>query len=202
MGFPADADPQSYQPVVKKGSLQKSAALSMAGNVLDSIKTKKIAFLAADGVDENSLSKVKNILVEAGAVVDVIAPHLGNIQTSKNTSVPVDKSLLTTPSVVYDAVYVPAGVKSVATLAADADAVHFLNEAFKHCKPIAGSAASMPVFEAGNFYKKLPENNSETTVIKEGVVISDDHAELAEMFVLAIKQHRFWKRETQRKIPA
>jgi catalase len=201
-GIPADADPNTYQPVVKKGSLEKSAALSMANNVLDSIKTRKIAFLVADGVDEKSLSAVKDRLLKEGAVVDLIAPHLGTIMSENNTSIAVDKSLLTTPSVVYDAVYVPAGANSAATLAADADAVHFLNEAFKHCKPIAGASGAMPVFEACNFYKKLPENNSDETVIREGVVISEDPMEIAGKFVLAIKQHRFWKREKPRKIPA
>ncbi len=37
----------------------------------------------------------------------------------------VDKSLLTVASVLYDAVYVPAGNNSVATIADDPDAIHF-----------------------------------------------------------------------------
>lgn len=42
----------------------------------------------------------------------------------------------------YDAVYVPDGTNSVATLVAELDAIHFLNEAYKHCKAIAADEAA------------------------------------------------------------
>jgi catalase len=72
-------------------------------------------------------------LIKQAAKVDVIAPKLGFIVGEKDTQIPVMKSFLTAASVFYDAVYVPGGNNSVATLAAEANAVHFLNEAFKHC---------------------------------------------------------------------
>ncbi len=201
-GFPADADPQSYQPVMKEGTLTKSAALSMAGNVLESIKTRKVAILAADGVNENSLLAVRKALLAEGAVVEIVAPRLGTISGESQTVIIVDRSFLTTPSVVYDAVYVPGGTNSVATLEGEADAVHFLNEAYKHCKPIAADGDAMQVLEATYFSKKLPEDNNDDTVIREGVVIGNDAAILATQFIKAIKMHRFWEREKPRKIPA
>ncbi len=201
-GFPADADPQSYQPVMKEGTLTKSAALSMAGNVLESIKTRKVAILAADGVNENSLLAVRKALLAEGAVVEIVAPRLGTISGESQTVIIVDRSFLTTPSVVYDAVFVPGGTNSVATLEGEADAVHFLNEAYKHCKPIAADGDAMQVLEATYFSKKLPEDNNDDTVIREGVVIGNDAAILATQFIKAIKMHRFWEREKPRKIPA
>jgi catalase len=201
-GIPADADPQTYQPTMVEGSLTKSAALSMANNVLDSIKTRKVAILAADGVNENSLLAVRQALLAEGAVVEIVAPRLGIISGENNTEISVDRSFLTTPSVVYDAVYVPGGSNSVATLEGEADAIHFLNEAFKHCKAIAADADAMQVLEATYFSKKLPEDNSDDTVIREGVVIANDSNKLATQFIKAIKMHRFWEREKPRKIPA
>lgn len=201
-GIPADADPDAYQPVLKKGSLEKSAALSMANNVLESIKTRKVAILAADGVDENSLAAVKQALLADNAVVEIVAPRLGNIIAEGDTVIEADRSLLTTPSVVYDAVYVPGGTNSVATLEADADAVHFLNEAYKHCKPIAADTEAIQVLEATYFSKKLPEENNDDTVEREGVVIGNDPADLAKKFIDAMKLHRFWQREKARKVPA
>ncbi|MDB5202732.1 MAG: catalase [Ferruginibacter sp.] len=198
---PADADQNRYNSVVKEGSLQKSAALSMANGPKDSIATRKIAILAADGVDETSLNAVKNALVAAGAGVDVIAPRMGFINGEKNTTVPVSKSLMTVASVFYDAVYVPGGMNSVATLEADADAVHFLNEAFKHCKAIAVDTAAMQVLKATYFGRKLPEDNELNTVLMEGVII-DAGAAVADKFIKAIAQHRFWDREKARKVPA
>ena len=202
LSIPADADPLSYQPVKKEGSLTKSPALSMANTIKDSIRTRKIAILAADGVMEAELMPVKNSLLAQGAMVDVIAPRLGTIAGANGTQITVDKSLLTVASVLYDAVYVPGGANSVATLEAEADAIHFLNEAYKHCKAIAATGDALQVLEATYFAKKLPEDNSDATVMREGVIIGTDAGNVAKQFIAAIAQHRFWEREKPRKIPA
>ena len=200
--MPADADPADYDSVMVEGSLTKSAALSMANTIKDSIKTRKIAFLAADGVDEKSLQTVKNALENAGAVVEVIAPRLGYVISENDAQIPVDHSFLTAASVLYDAVYVPGGTNSVATVEAEADAIHFLNEAFKHCKAIAADVQALQVLEATYFSKKLPADFSDENVLMEGIIVSDDAGVLADQFIMAIAQHRFWEREKPRKIPA
>jgi len=199
---PADADPEKYRPIVKEGSLPESKALSMAFTVKDSIATRKIAILAADGVNEENLLNVKDALTGEGALCEVIAPRLGFISGKNDTDIPVDKSLLTTASVFYDAVYVPGGTNSVGTLAEDPDAIHFLNEAFKHCKAIAADDDALQVLEATYFGRKLPEDNDDDTVMAEGIVIGMDPESLSQKFIEAIRQHRFWDREVPRKVPA
>jgi len=199
---PADADPEKYRPIVKEGSLPRSKALSMANTVKDSIATRKIAVLAADGVNEENLLNVKDALTAEGALCEVIAPRLGFISGKNDTDIPVDKSLLTTASVFYDAVYVPGGTNSVGTLAEDPDAIHFLNEAFKHCKAIAADDDALQVLEATYFGRKLPEDNDDDTVMAEGIIIGMDPENLAQQFIEAIRQHRFWDREVPRKVPA
>lgn len=199
---PADADPADYDPIVVEGSITMSPALSMANSPKDSIKSRKIAFLAADGVDGASLMTVKTALEGAGAMVEIIAPRLNFILSETSEEIPVNHSFLTAASVLYDAVYVPGGTNSVATVEAEANAVHFLNEAFKHCKAIAADAGAMQVLESTYFSKKLPEDFSDKSVLINGVVIGDDAKSLARQFIMAIAQHRFWERETQRKIPA
>lgn len=200
--MPADADPADYDSVMVEGSLVSSEALSMANTPKDSIETRKIAFLTADGVDGKSLNTVKNALLAEGAVVEIIAPRLGYVLTEDDEQIPVDHSYLTAASVLYDAVYVPGGTNSVATVEAEADAIHFLNQAFKHCKAIAADAQAIQVLEATYFVKKLPADFSEENVLAEGLIVSDDAADLAGKFVQAIEQHRFWDREKPRKIPA
>ena len=199
---PADADPEKYRPIVKEGSLPRSKALSMGYTVKDSIATRKIAILAADGVNEDNLFKVKDALIAEGALCEVIAPRLGFISGENDTDIPVDKSLLTTASVFYDAVYLPGGTNSVGTLEADVDAIHFLNEAFKHCKAIAADDDALQVLEATYFARKLPGDNDDDTVSAEGIIIGIDAENLARQFIEAIKQHRFWDREVPRKVPA
>jgi catalase len=198
---PADGDPEKYRSVVKEGSLDKSAALSMANTVKDSIKTRKIAILAADGVNEESLMAVKNALEAAGAMCDVIAPRLGFVTGMNDTAIPAPKSFLHVASVLYDAVYVPGGISSVATLEADPDALHFLNEAFKHCKAIAADTEALQVLKATYFGRKLPEDNTDETIQMEGIIIGNIE-KVTTGFIAAIAQHRFWDREKSRKVPA
>ncbi|SES30806.1 catalase [Pedobacter rhizosphaerae] len=200
--IPADADKASYTPEQVKESPFKSDALSMAGTVKDSVSTRKVAILAADGVDGKALSKVKDTLVSKGAVVHVIAPKLGFIISMDDTQIAVDESFLTAASVLYDAVYVPAGANSVATLEAEANAVHFLNQAFKHCKAIAVDKAAIQVIEASYFFKKLPEKYAAETALEEGVLVSEDPSKLSDLFAEMISRHRFWDRELPRKVPA
>jgi catalase len=192
--IPADANPADYESVQVESTLKKSDALSMANTIKDSIQTRKVAILAADGVDEKSLLAVKEAIEDEGGVVEVIAPRLGFIISQNDEQIQADESFLTAASVLFDAVYVPGGTNSVASIAAEANAIHFLNEAFKHCKPIAADANAMQVLEATYFSKKI-END-------EGVIVSDDAEGLASQFIEAIKQHRFWEREKPRKIPA
>ncbi len=56
--------------------------------------------------------------------------------------------------------------------------------------------------EATYFSKKLPADFSDENVLMEGVIVSDDAGVLADQFIMAIAQHRFWEREKPRKIPA
>ncbi|RZA06177.1 MAG: catalase [Moraxellaceae bacterium] len=200
--IPADGNPADYESLKVKGSLAKSDALSMANTVKDNIKTRKIAILAADGVNAQSLNTVKAAVEAAGGVVEVIAPRLGYITAENDEQIHVDETFMSTASVLFDAVYVPGGGNSVATVEADADAIHFLNEAFKHCKAIAADAQAMQVIEATYFAKKLPPDFSDESVLTEGIVISDDAKKLADQFIAAVAQHRFWEREKPRKIPA
>jgi catalase len=197
--IPADGNPADYQPFDQESSVKESAALSMVNTVKNTIRTRQIAILAADGVDEVTLTAMKDALVGAGAAVEIVAPCQGYIISEGDVKIPVDKSFLTGASVFYDAVYVPGGTNSVATLEADPDAIHFLNEAFKHCKAIAADEQALQVLRATYFGKKLPKEFSEATVLEGGVVVGNDPAAL---FIKAISQHRFWGREKPRKIPA
>ena len=51
LSVPADRDPKEFQPRRFKQRIDRSPALSMANTVKDTVKTRKVAILAADGVD-------------------------------------------------------------------------------------------------------------------------------------------------------
>ena len=192
--IPADGDPEKFQPVDVHPKLTISKALSMADTVKDTIKTRQIAILADDGTDGNSVNAMKQALEAAGAKAKIIASHLGHITTVDGKEIKVDHSFLTAASVLFDAVYVPGGAQSAASLKKMPDAVLFINEAFKHCKAIAADGAGaefIQITDAG----KNPHSTGrdEKPEASNGVLINSTINE----FIKAIAQHRFWKREKQ-----
>lgn len=191
--YGADTDPKSVQPIKKSSSVKSSEPLSMANTIKDTVKSRKIAFLIADGFDGRQVAAMKKTLVGEGAVVKTIAPHLGGIGNSADGSVPADFSFLTTASVLFDAVYVPGGEKSVAALMGNADAVHFIQQAFKHCKAIAATG------EAGEWIRDLLGDRIDGD---EAVILAKAVPAVGAKFLDAVAKHRNWDRETRRKVPA
>ena len=116
---------------------------------------------------------MKQAFLAAGKVVEVIAPRQGFISADNGGQVAVDKSFLTTSPVVYDAVYVPGGTNSIATLEAGAEAIYFLNEVFKRCKASAAHPQAFQVLEATYFRKKLPSEFTNEIILREGINIGN-----------------------------
>ncbi len=196
--IPADGDPKKFQPTKRKQALQFSEALSMVNTVKDTIATRQIAILAADGVDEVSLTAMKKALEAACAQTKIIAPHLGFINSSNGKKIKVNQSFLTAASVVFDAVYVAGGGKSVAALQDEPDAIHFVNEAYKHCKAIAGDGAGAAFILDTEAGAKVKKGKAEKVSTVNGVVLDRNPKD----FIKAIAQHRFWEREKPGKVPA
>ena len=204
--IPADGDPKRFQPQRVKQDVGISRALSMADTRKDTIKTRKVAFLAADGFDDATLATIKKALTKEGAVVKIVAPRLGTVVGSGGTELKIDFSFLTCNSVLFDAVYVPGGAKSVAALTQEADAIHFLNEAYKHCKAIAATTEGIALLTAA-FLKtdrSASKRKADTVVVEEGVVISHSRQDgkAATEFIKAIAQHRAWSREKRDRVLA
>jgi catalase len=190
--IPADGNPDDYQPVYVKSSVKKSEALSMNNTSKNTIKSRKIAFLVADGFEEESLVNFKKTIEKEEAKVSIIAPKLGRIISETGTELKVNETLLNAASVLFDAVFVCGGSKSVETLLAEPNAVEFVDEAFKHCKPIAAQGEGAELFKASNRISK--ELNKETNPLS-GILVDKSPEE----FVSAIAQHRFWDREKKDK---
>jgi catalase len=202
LNIPADGNPDDYKSIKVESQLAASPALSMANTIKDTIKSRKIAILAADGVNADSLNSVKAVLEAEGALTEVIAPRLGVIIAEDDSQIEVDQSFLMAASVLFDSVYVAGGTNAVATLEAEPNAVHFLNEQFRHCKPIAAADDAIQVLEATYFSKKLPSDYSADTVLMEGVLVGKPDKKFTSLFVKMIAKHRFWEREKPRQVPA
>ncbi|MDB5283361.1 MAG: Catalase [Bacteroidota bacterium] len=193
---PADGDPAKFQPKKGKASLATSAALSMANTLKNTIKTRQVAILAANGVDEAALTKMKNALLAAGAQPKIIAPKMGSIKGKRGKVIKVDQSFLIASSVLFDAVYIAGGEESRTALENNTEAIHFINEAYKHCKAICADGEGVDLFiktDAGVLASARGKHQ-----IGPGIVLNGH----ANDFIKAISQHRFWDRENEAKVPA
>lgn len=137
-----------------------------------------------------------------GAIGEVIAPRFGPVEITGNGTLLANKTFLTTASVFYDAVFVPGGANSVAFLEAEADAIHFLDEAYRHCKAIAADPDALQVLRATHFGRKFPETVTTDKPLAAGIIVQDGREKLESLFIKAIAQHRVWEREDERRVPA
>jgi catalase len=194
LGLPEPAE----EPVDDK--MAASPALSQLNTRTDSIATRKIAVLAADGVDAKGVDLVKRGLERQGAMVEVLAPVAGGtLSGGSGGEVTVDRAFTTMASVLYDAVIVPCGPESVERLSKDGYATHFIIEAYKHLKAVGAFGSGVDLLRNLNLCDQLADDTN--IVVSNGVVstaaAADDLTdEFTEAFAAALAKHRAWDRET------
>ena len=178
--------------------IEASPALSMDANGGGTIATRRVAVLVAPGVEIGALKIIQQALTEHLAVTRTVAAHLGVVSTSSGQQLPVDHSLLTTSSVLFDAVLVPGGATHAQALAANGAAVHFLLEAYRHCKPICVIGDAVQLLQVLGI--------DADTASADGVLIGKGdpatRVPLAQEFVAALGRHRHWGRARLDMVPA
>ncbi|HEY0454365.1 catalase [Actinophytocola sp.] len=186
---------------------RRSPALSQLNEPADTIATRRVAVLLADGVDGVGLATAADGLREGGAVVELLAPVDGTVRDATGAEVAVDRAMTTMASVLYDAVLVPCGPDSVRALAGDGYALHFVAEAFKHHKPVAAFGSGVHLLrDAGVRGVRLVDDGDTNVVTDQGVVTTaaaagDLGPGFAEAFAAEIAKHRAWQRATD-SVPA
>ncbi len=156
-------------------------------------KTRRVAILTADGASGADIAGMQRQLHAAGVGSDVIAPHEGTITTTAGP-VTVNYSLLTTRSVQYDAIYVPGGKRAVTALSANGEALHFIEEAYKHYKSIAATSDGHNLVRTAiGFGDPLSQ---------PGVVTGPTAAVTAGAFLTAITTDRHWTRQLTGRVSA
>jgi catalase len=179
---PTPSAPDPSGPLRPRAKDSASQALSLDKPAL-LIKGRKIALLAGDGVDADQLKVMKGALIAQGCVVELIAARAGVITDSDGKAQKVNRAALNAPSVIYDGAVVLGG-DSAEALSKSGLAIHFVNEAFRHGKPIASIGNGNLVMKAAKFPK---------VGARDGVIEGDGDGAI-EAFVQALHQHRFPRR--------
>jgi len=172
---------------------RSSPALSQATQP-ESVATRKVAVLAADGVDAGPLEEVLEQLRGQGAICEILAPHAGSLNGTGETK--VDRAMQTMASVLYDAVLVAGGRESVEALRRNGTAVRYVAEAYKHGKPVGALG------EGVELLREAPLNDAKLSddglVDESGVVtLANGNGGLdqfAAAFARAIAAHRHFDR--------
>ena len=107
----------------------------------DELKGKKVAILAADMFERVELEKPRKALEDAGAEVEVVSIHEGEIKGFDHfepaTTVKVDRTVEEVSPVDYDALMIPGGVGNPDQLRGDENAVSFVRGFHDAKKPMA-----------------------------------------------------------------
>jgi len=193
-GVGADNDHVTNEPTDTLVNYEPSDALSMIKNptVVPNIETRKIAFLCADGVSEASLTNLKDALEGEGAVVKIVAPHAGYINTDAGNKLKAEFTFFNSSSVLFDAVFVPAG-NNIALLEKNDNVIEFINDAYRHCKVIGAAAGAKGLLAKTIIGNKLSD---EGDAALPGVIIDNNSdMEFADEFISQVGLHRVWERE-------
>jgi protease I len=120
----------------------------------DELKGKKIAFLAADMVEQVELTEPWKALEQAGAELELLSIKDGEIQAfnhyDKADTFKVDRTVEEADPSEYDGLVLPGGVGNPDTLRQDENAVEFARAFFQQGKPV-GAICHAPwlLVEAG-----------------------------------------------------
>jgi catalase len=176
----------------------------MANTPKDTVETRKIAILVMPGFRGEELKKVKDALMTKGATGEIISQFLSPIASMEGEEVIPDKSFVTVSSVLYDAVFVPGGEKSIDALSHQGFAIGFINEAFKHCKAIGATSEALALLKEADPMLQEAKMAFDNKVVSDlGVVTSMTSSnEFADKLIDAIAQHRHWAREKSDPTPS
>ncbi|WP_426058601.1 catalase [Hymenobacter sp. B1770] len=177
-----------------KKSVTDSPALSIDKNKKEHIKGRKVAVLLAEGFDHEAYQQVKAMLEQGNAKAETVSTKLGKVKAANGQEVEVKHTFATTASVVYDAVFVPGGEKSVQKLQQMGKALQFIEEAYQHHKPLAASGEGVGLMQEcrlkGASFADSGLKSDKGVVTLRGT----DWSDFTEAYRKAIGQHRHWDR--------
>jgi catalase len=171
-----------------------SPALSLMSRPGDGgIAARRVAILAADGVEGGSLLAVRAQLMSRGAVPRVLASRLGTVDVNGGEPIEVDSTVEALPSVLFDAVVIPDGGDGIERLTIDGRTLEFLKDQYRHCKPILALGDGVDALKLAGIPTTLLSGEADPGLV---VVAADDVDEGIEAFIAALGKHRHFERET------
>ncbi|KDR81875.1 hypothetical protein GALMADRAFT_221752 [Galerina marginata CBS 339.88] len=183
------------------------------------IATRRIAVLVADGFNKAEVEAVCATLTGEKATTWIIGPRRGKIYAEGQTfgsgdGLFADHHYEGQRSTLFDAIYIPSGSAHTKSLATNGRAVHWIREAFGHCKAIGAIGDAVTLVNATLSVPEIKFSSSLDTdevVSSYGVVTSGKYKAKSVLgdswhishgatgfvsnFAYEISQHRCFQRE-------
>jgi catalase len=171
--------------------LEVSAPLSLFSNPGNgSIVTRRIAILVADGIDVASAKEIHAALAKEGAVPRYVGPRLGTLDAGDGNKLEVEVTFETMPSVLFDAVVVPDGKPGTDALGKLGQALEFVKDQYRHCKPILALGAGVDFVESAGIPAALPSGKPDPGLVTD----RQTTAKALPTFLAAVAKHRHYER--------
>jgi catalase len=161
------------------------------------VRGRRVALLVADGVDGAAMRTVYDELAKASAVPRFVGARLGTVEASSSAPLHVEISLEAAPSALWDAVVLPVGADAAETLSEIGQALEFVKDQYRHCKPILVLDGGQDLLSAAGVPDQLPNGRPDPAIIllEDGDASTIDDA-VVKRFLDALAQHRSFARET------
>jgi catalase len=159
----------------QEGSLALSQVVTKPGPVAGRV----VGVMVTDGADLAGVAALREDLSQQGVVVRVIAPHGGTVTAGRASAV-VERTLLTTRSIEYDALLVAGKTADLTDVRLDI----LLQEMFRHAKPLGAWGDGVKALERAGIDPAAP-----------GVLVSrTPTAAQRKALLKALGLHRVWDR--------
>ncbi len=172
----------------------ESSMLSLHAHPGDGgIRTRRVAILAATGVNGASVSLATSMLNAKGAVCELVSVRLGDIAAATGEMIVVDRSLEMSPAVLFDAVVVPDGPESIDALLRDGHTREFMRDMYRHAKSMLTLGAGSLLLTRCDLPTTLPDDQPDPGIV---LGASGKPEAAITQFIAALGRHRHPERDT------
>jgi len=170
------------RPTGKQSTVEGSSPALSQENTKYYPYTLKVGVLIGDGFNGDEVKAAVKAFKNAGITVDFVGEKIGIVTGANNLKVQVNETFLTMDPVLYNSLYVVGGsAENPAKF--QSDIVYYINEAFKHYKPIGVALTGIPFFEISN------------GKVGPGIIIANRETDFSKSFIKAVAKQRFWDRQ-------
>jgi len=186
--------PEALPRVLKRvpsPELEVSPALSLFSNPGNgSITTRHVAILVAEGIDVAGSKRMHAALAKEGAVPRYVAARLGTVVGQDGDEIEVEVTFETMPSVLFDGVVIPDGKPGTTALGHLGQALEFIKDQYRHCKPILAIGSGADLLEAAGAPSALRSGKADPGLL----IARQPSAKALPSFFTAVAKHRHYER--------